>query len=216
MSSEFMADVVSPTTTIGTINATHSTFSAIGRDQLNIYNADQNSSGISANLSSQHQFIIIVPGEIYGWLSAVVPSTNYNSALKIRLDDTGLWFINNTEFARWKLEADTFLWVDGTRKLPMILKNSLSLFFLVSWQRQDRVEVNLHPIALPTSKLNRHFTAHLLSKIYLITASPIRRLLMRTSFSTEGTAKRIPNLSKVSFGLSSSSSPSSMEVFLQS
>ena len=138
-------DVEASTTTIGTINAAYSTFSAIGRDQLNIYNADQNSSGIWVNMSSYRQLIIIIPGEIYGWLSAVIPSVNYNGALKMRLDDTGLWFINNTEFARWKSEADIFLWIDGTRKLPMILKNVSNIFG--SWQRQDRLEVNLHPIA---------------------------------------------------------------------
>ena len=53
--------------------------------------------------------------KIYQWLSAVIPSTNYYGALDVRLEDTGLWFINGARFARWKATADDFLWICGTR-----------------------------------------------------------------------------------------------------
>jgi hypothetical protein len=59
--------------------------------------------------------LIIGPDKVYQWLSAVIPSMNYHGALKARLEDTGLWFINGAQFARWKAKADNFLWIYGTR-----------------------------------------------------------------------------------------------------
>src|SRR6202021_4329000 len=59
--------------------------------------------------------LIILPDKIYQWLSAVIPSTNYYGALKVRLEDTGLWFIDGARFARWKVAAGDFLWICGTR-----------------------------------------------------------------------------------------------------
>ena len=59
--------------------------------------------------------LIILPDKIYQWLSAVITTTNYYGALKVRLEDTGLWFINGARFARWKATADDFLWICGTR-----------------------------------------------------------------------------------------------------
>ena len=40
---------------------------------------------------------------------------NYHGALRARLEDTGLWFMNGTRFAQWKAQADDFLWICGTR-----------------------------------------------------------------------------------------------------
>ena len=59
--------------------------------------------------------LTILPEKIYQWLSAVIPSTNYHGALKVRLEDTGLWFIDGARFARWKATADDFVWICGTR-----------------------------------------------------------------------------------------------------
>jgi hypothetical protein len=59
--------------------------------------------------------LIIFLDKIYQWLSAVIPSTNYHGALKFRLQDTGLWFIDGARFARWKATADDFVWICGTR-----------------------------------------------------------------------------------------------------
>jgi hypothetical protein len=59
--------------------------------------------------------LIILPEKIYRWLSAIIPSTNYHGALKVRLEDTGLWFINEARFAWWKATADDFIWICGTR-----------------------------------------------------------------------------------------------------
>jgi hypothetical protein len=60
--------------------------------------------------------LINILAKVYQWLSAVIPSKNYNGALKIRLENTGEWFINGARFAHWKLVAGNLLWVSGTRK----------------------------------------------------------------------------------------------------
>jgi hypothetical protein len=59
--------------------------------------------------------LMICLDKIYNWLSAVITSTNYHGALKVRLEDTGLWFIDGARFARWKATANDFLWICGTR-----------------------------------------------------------------------------------------------------
>jgi hypothetical protein len=103
------------------INTQDGTFNVAGRDQTfvtNIYNVDHNcNQGIVSikiiHTTSTELFICL--DKIYQWLSAVIPSMNYHGALKVRLEDTGLWFINGTRFARWKGAVDDFLWICGTR-----------------------------------------------------------------------------------------------------
>ena len=115
---EFMSPGIGSAGAIPAINAKDSTLIVAGRDQTfvtNNYSVDPNcDQGIWT-----HQFcdlgLIIGPNKIYEWLSAVIPSTNYHGALRARLEDTGLWFMNGTRFARWKAQADDFLWICGTR-----------------------------------------------------------------------------------------------------
>jgi hypothetical protein len=38
---------------------------------------------------------------------------NYQKALKLRQDDTGLWFLNSDQSAEWKTGAASFLWLHG-------------------------------------------------------------------------------------------------------
>ena len=75
-------------------------------------NCDQ---GIWINYSNLRLKLMFLPERIYRWLSAVIPSTNYHGALNVRLEDTGLWFIDGARFARWKATADDFLWICGIR-----------------------------------------------------------------------------------------------------
>jgi hypothetical protein len=104
---------------IDAINAQDSTVIVAGRDQTfvtNIYNVDRNcDEGIGSINHTTSTELIICLVKIYQWLSAVIPSTNYRGAIKARLEDTGLWFINGARFARWKGAADDFLWICGTR-----------------------------------------------------------------------------------------------------
>jgi hypothetical protein len=78
--------------------------------------------------------LIICLDKIYHWLSAVIPSTNYHGALKVRLEDTGLWFIDGARFTQWKTAADDFVWICGTRKYShhlRIILGSKSVWQLV-------------------------------------------------------------------------------------
>jgi Cdc6-like AAA superfamily ATPase len=64
--------------------------------------ANTNSSTREARLSKIHQ-----------WLSAPDPSVNYQKALKQRQHDTGLWFLEGEQYASWKTDAASFLWLYG-------------------------------------------------------------------------------------------------------
>lgn len=47
--------------------------------------------------------------KIRKWLSAPDPSMNYQKALKQRQEDTGLWFLKSDQYAKWKIDAASFL-----------------------------------------------------------------------------------------------------------
>jgi hypothetical protein len=118
MTSDSISPGITSTTAIPPIDAKDSTFNCPGRDgtfTTNIYNVDPNcNQSIWFNQLCDLK-LIVIPDEIYRWLSAVIPSTNYHGALRARLKDTGLWFMNGTRFAQWKAQADDFLWICGTR-----------------------------------------------------------------------------------------------------
>jgi hypothetical protein len=104
---------------MGAIHAIHaqdSTVNVAGGNITNIYNVDPNcNQGIGPINHTTSTELIICLDKIYQWLSAVIPSTNYHGALKVRMEGTGLWFLNGSRFKRWKAEADNFLWICGTR-----------------------------------------------------------------------------------------------------
>ena len=129
MTSELMSPGVTSAGAISAINVKDGTVNVAGRDQTfitNIYNVDPNcNQGIWT-----HHFcylgLIIGTDKIYQWLSAIIPSTNYHVALKARLEDTGLWFINGARFAQWKAGADDFLWICGTRMYSYHLRVTIN------------------------------------------------------------------------------------------
>jgi hypothetical protein len=49
--------------------------------------------------------------KILEWLSAPDPSTNYPKAFKQRQAATGLWLLESEEFAKWKVDAASRLWL---------------------------------------------------------------------------------------------------------
>jgi hypothetical protein len=77
--------------------------------------------------------LIICLDKIYQWLAAVITSKSYHGALKVRMKDTGLWFIDGARFARWKATADDFIWICGTRmyshhlRIIIVFKSVLQL-----------------------------------------------------------------------------------------
>jgi hypothetical protein len=118
MTSELVSPGITSAGAIPAINVKDSTFNVAGGNQTNItnvYNVDPN---CNQGIWTQHFCdlrLIIIPDKIYQWLSAIIPSVNYHVALRARLENTGLWFINGARFAQWKAEADDFLWICGTR-----------------------------------------------------------------------------------------------------
>ena len=51
--------------------------------------------------------------KIHRWLSAPDPWLNYNKALKERQAGTGTWFTESKQYAHWKTNPDSFLWLHG-------------------------------------------------------------------------------------------------------
>jgi hypothetical protein len=51
--------------------------------------------------------------KICRWLSAPDPSLNYQKALKQRQADTGVWFLESEQYAKWKTDTASFLWLYG-------------------------------------------------------------------------------------------------------
>jgi hypothetical protein len=116
------SDSISPGTTSATaipaINATYGTVNIVGRDQTNITNnfyVDRDSDQGIWRFNLARQRLIAISVLVYQWLSAVIPSANYHGALRVRLEDTGLWFIDGARFAQWKATVDDFVWICGTR-----------------------------------------------------------------------------------------------------
>ena len=104
---------------IPAIKAKDSTVYVAGGDQTNITNnfyVDPNGNqGNRKSFFPTHLGLIDISDKVYQWLSAVIPSANYEGALKARLEKTGKWFIDGPRFARWKSQANDFLWISGTR-----------------------------------------------------------------------------------------------------
>jgi Cdc6-like AAA superfamily ATPase len=51
--------------------------------------------------------------EIIKWLHPLDPSKNYYKALEQRQEGSGLWFLQNNVFAKWKKQRNSFLWLYG-------------------------------------------------------------------------------------------------------
>ena len=54
--------------------------------------------------------------DIFLWLRAPDPSINYSDALLKRQKNTGRWFIDGHQFAKWRDSPNSSLWIYGIRK----------------------------------------------------------------------------------------------------
>jgi hypothetical protein len=136
MTSDSISPNITSTLAIPAISAQNSTVNVAGGNQTNItniYNVDPNcNQGIGLINHTTSTELIIYLDKIYQWLSAFIPSGNYYGGLDVRLEDTGLWFINGERFARWKATADDFIWICGTRMYFHRLRITIS--FELVWQ----------------------------------------------------------------------------------
>ena len=51
--------------------------------------------------------------ELRSWLSATDSTSNHHRAREQRQADTGLWFVHGEDFAHWKDDQASFLWLHG-------------------------------------------------------------------------------------------------------
>src|SRR5436189_5538084 len=58
--------------------------------------------------------------KINQWLSSPDPSSNHNAACQKRQQTTGSWFIRGDQFAEWKINSNSFLWLHGIRRLTSL------------------------------------------------------------------------------------------------
>jgi hypothetical protein len=63
------------------------------------------------------------------WLSPPDPSSNYQRALKLHQEGTGVWYLENKEHTTWKTSSSTFHWLHG---IPGCGKTILSSTILKS------------------------------------------------------------------------------------
>jgi Cdc6-like AAA superfamily ATPase len=71
-------------------------------------------------------------GKIERWLSPPDPSTNYNKALQLHQEGSGLWFLQLDTFAEWKKRRNSFLWLYG---IPGCGKTILSSIIIEDLER---------------------------------------------------------------------------------
>lgn len=53
--------------------------------------------------------------KINQWLDAPLPASNHNTAMEKRQASTGEWFTKSIEFAQWKMEERSLIWLHGIR-----------------------------------------------------------------------------------------------------
>ncbi|KZP27088.1 hypothetical protein FIBSPDRAFT_948748 [Athelia psychrophila] len=87
------------------LNTTH----AGGNAQINNVNG-------ALNVQNVYQMTPDQAYRIYEWLGAPDSSGNFLAAREKHHDNTGTWFIEGGQYAKWKETPDSTLWVYGTRE----------------------------------------------------------------------------------------------------
>ena len=78
------------------------------------------------------------------WLSAPDPSTNYQKSLKQRQPDTGLWFLESEQYARWKTDAASPLWLYGIPGCGKTVLHSTILQSVLQYCQDDPGKVTAY------------------------------------------------------------------------
>ncbi|KAH8588249.1 hypothetical protein B0O99DRAFT_665061 [Bisporella sp. PMI_857] len=79
--------------------------------------------------------------EIERWLRPPDPSTNWAKALQQRHKGSGLWFLRNEAFAKWKTQRNSFLWLYG---IPGCGKTILSSAIIDDLERTSESPTTLY------------------------------------------------------------------------
>lgn len=75
--------------------------------------------------------------KIRQWLSPPDPSLNFEKALKQRQADTGLWFLESMEYAMWKQDPASFLWLYGIPGCGKTILSSTILQNIIQFCAED-------------------------------------------------------------------------------
>ncbi|KAH7359929.1 hypothetical protein BKA66DRAFT_562105 [Pyrenochaeta sp. MPI-SDFR-AT-0127] len=87
---------------------------ALKRLQKKIHGSSRVAATALPQDDSQHNSIRnVLLSRIHRWLCAPDPSVNYQKALKQRQHDTGLWFLEGEQYANWKKDSASSLWLYG-------------------------------------------------------------------------------------------------------
>src|SRR6202451_2575857 len=90
------------------VDARYCLFQEIHGDQYNVISDPQ---GMQQRMTEGDP----LREKIYRWLSPPDPSSNHNDACEKRQDSTGTWFVEGKQFADWKNDPNSFVWLYGIR-----------------------------------------------------------------------------------------------------
>ncbi|KAI9794459.1 MAG: hypothetical protein M1816_005529 [Peltula sp. TS41687] len=79
--------------------------------------------------------------KIRQWLSAPDPSENYHRALKQRQAHTGVWFLESKEYAEWKTDSSSFIWLYGIPGCGKTILSSTIIQDVLQYCSEDPAKV---------------------------------------------------------------------------
>jgi len=79
--------------------------------------------------------------KIHQWLSPPDPLLNYQKALKQRQADTGLWFLESSQYGKWKTDPTSFLWLHGIPGCGKTILSSTVLENVFQYRADDPTKV---------------------------------------------------------------------------
>ena len=76
------------------------------------------------------------------WLEVPDPSDNFHSALKKRHSETGLWFVEGSDFEKLKNSEPCLMWLHGNGEQTSLLLRINKLINMISGLWKNRTEVS--------------------------------------------------------------------------
>ncbi|KXX77180.1 Ankyrin repeat domain-containing protein 50 [Madurella mycetomatis] len=75
--------------------------------------------------------------EVYRWLAAPDPSSNYHAALKKRNAATGTWFVWSQPYINWVQTPNSFLWLHGIAGCGKTILTTTAIEHAIASSRED-------------------------------------------------------------------------------
>lgn len=106
--------------------------------ELRLDNQQERLENQQERLDSQQERLHNQQERIVRLLSASDPSTNYTNAREKRHSGTGIWFIHDEAFEKWKRQTNSFLWLYGIAGCGKTVLSSTIIEHLKSYIQPDR------------------------------------------------------------------------------